>query len=60
MSSEIEKDETLKGQDRVIEINRLLGSTHYINPIGGMELYSKEYKTISKSQKKSNFYHKKN
>lgn len=42
MSSEIEKDETLKGQDRVIEINRLLGSTHYINPIGGMELYSKE------------------
>jgi len=42
MSSEIEKDETLKGQDRVIEINRLLGSTHYINPIGGMELYCKE------------------
>ena len=42
MSSEIEKDETLKGQDRVIAINRLLGSKHYINPIGGMELYSKE------------------
>jgi len=42
MSSKIEKDETLKGQDRVIEINRLLGSTHYINPIGGMGLYSKE------------------
>jgi len=42
LSSEIEKDETLKGQDRVIEINRILGSTHYINPIGGMELYSKE------------------
>jgi hypothetical protein len=42
LSSEIEKDETLKGQDRVIEINQLLGSTHYINPIGGMELFSKE------------------
>jgi len=42
LSSEIEKDPALKGQDRVIEINRLLGSTHYINPIGGMELYCKE------------------
>jgi len=42
LSSKIEKDPVSKGQDRVIEINRLLGSTHYINPIGGMELYSKE------------------
>ena len=42
LSSEIDKDPLLKGQDRVIEINRLLGSTHYMNPIGGMELYSKE------------------
>lgn len=29
-----------KGQDRIIHICKELGATEYINPIGGMELYS--------------------
>ena len=39
MSSDIEKDNSLKGQAKVIEICRLLGATEYINSIGGTELY---------------------
>jgi hypothetical protein len=39
VSSELKKNNSLKGQDRVIEINRCVGSSHYINPIGGMALY---------------------
>lgn len=42
LSSEIEKNDKLKGQDRVININSVMQSTHYINPIGGTELYSKD------------------
>lgn len=42
MSSELSVGKKLDGQDRVLEINAMLGSTHYINPIGGAELYSKE------------------
>lgn len=40
ISSQIPKENSLKGQTRVIEINKKLGSTHYINPIGGVSLYS--------------------
>lgn len=29
----------LKGQDRVIELSRRLGASHYVNPIGGTALY---------------------
>lgn len=42
VSSEIKKNNLLKGEERVIEINRQLNSTHYINPIGGLELYNEE------------------
>ena len=42
MSSEIEFEKSLTAESRVLAINKRLGSTHYINPIGGMELYSKE------------------
>lgn len=42
ISSEIEKDNTLKAQDRIIEINKKLGSTIYINAIGGQELYNRD------------------
>lgn len=42
MSSGIDKDNTLKGQDKVIEICKLLGADQYINAIGGMKLYSKD------------------
>lgn len=44
LSSQIDKNNTLKGQDKVIHINKLLGSDEYINAIGGMELYdTKEF-----------------
>ncbi|WAK00575.1 WbqC family protein [Methylobacter sp. YRD-M1] len=39
VSSELEKNNSLKCQDRVIETNRCVGASHYINPIGGMALY---------------------
>ena len=38
-SSDIEKDNSLKGQAKVIEICRILGAGEYINAIGGTELY---------------------
>ena len=41
ISSQIEKDNTLHAQDRIIEINKRLGATQYINAIGGQELYNK-------------------
>jgi hypothetical protein len=42
LSSGLRKDNALKGQDRVLDINSVMGATHYINPIGGTELYEKE------------------
>ena len=41
ISSEIEKNNSLKGQDKIIEICKKLDATHYINAIGGMALYDK-------------------
>ena len=41
-SSDIEKDNSLKAQDKVINICKILKATNYINAIGGQELYSKE------------------
>lgn len=41
-SSEMKFEKSLVAEPRVIAINKELGSTHYINPIGGLELYSKE------------------
>lgn len=42
VSSEINIDHTLKSQDRVIAICKELNADTYINPIGGLEIYSKE------------------
>lgn len=42
ISSEIPKDNSLKGEDKIINICKILGGDHYINPIGGVEIYSKE------------------
>lgn len=39
LSSGLDKRNDLRGQDRIIEINLVLGASHYINPIGGIELY---------------------
>lgn len=42
ISSELNKDVSLRGQDKVIDICRRLGATEYVNAIGGIELYSFE------------------
>jgi len=41
-SSKIEKDNSLKGQDKILEICKKLHTDNYINAIGGKELYDKE------------------
>jgi hypothetical protein len=41
-SSDIEIDRNLTGQDRVLAMCQALHATEYVNPIGGIELYSKE------------------
>lgn len=42
ISSELTKDNTLKGEERIIDINKCLGAKNYINSIGGEKLYSKD------------------
>ena len=42
VSSELQKDDSLRAQDKVIHICKLLGGAHYINAIGGQELYSQD------------------
>lgn len=41
-SSEIDKNNELKGQDKVIEICKLMQADEYYNAIGGQELYDRE------------------
>jgi hypothetical protein len=43
LSSEIIKDNGLKGQDKIIEICKKLDATNYINAIGGRELYDEVF-----------------
>lgn len=42
LSSQIEKNNNLSGQDKVIEICKKLKANQYINAIGGKELYHKD------------------
>lgn len=42
LSSDLEKDNTLQGQDKIISICHLLNATEYYNAVGGKELYSYE------------------
>lgn len=42
ISSNLDKNCDLKGQERVIDICKLLGATEYYNAIGGQQLYSHE------------------
>lgn len=42
VSSEMELGPGERGVERVLKINRVLQSTHYINPIGGVDLYRRE------------------
>jgi hypothetical protein len=41
-SSSLKKNNKLKGQDRIIEICKVMKATTYINPIGGLTLYDKK------------------
>ncbi len=41
-SSNIKKDNTLKAQDKILEMCNILKADKYINAIGGQELYNKE------------------
>lgn len=42
LSSEIQKDNSLKGKDKVIHICKLFEADEYYNAIGGQELYDKK------------------
>lgn len=42
ISSALEKDNGLRGQDKILSICKELGSTHYINVPGGKTLYDQE------------------
>ena len=42
LSSELEKECTLKGQDKVLNICKNLQATEYYNAIGGQDLYDKQ------------------
>lgn len=41
ISSHVNIDHSLKSQEKVIELCKSLGAVNYINPIGGIELYSR-------------------
>ncbi|MBN7774077.1 WbqC family protein [Clostridium aminobutyricum] len=53
ISSSINKNENLKGENKVIEICKLLGAKEYLNAIGGQKLYS--YENFSKNFLELNF-----
>lgn len=42
ISSTVDIEHSLKSQDKVIALNKVLNATKYINPIGGIELYDFE------------------
>ncbi|WP_150468061.1 WbqC family protein [Francisella sp. SYW-9] len=41
-SSELDKDNNLRGQDKILQICQILSADVYINAIGGRELYDKD------------------
>ena len=42
LSSDLDKDNSLKGKDKVLEICKILKADQYYNAIGGKELYDKD------------------
>lgn len=42
-SSEIAQSDGLRGEAKVIDMCKALGADHYINPIGGLELYDPQH-----------------
>lgn len=53
VSSTLKIDHSLKGEEKVLAINKYLHADHYINAIGGQSLYAKE--TFAKAGVKLNF-----
>lgn len=53
VSSTINKNNDLRGQDKVIEISKVLGADQYFNAIGGQDLYS--YDDFSAHEMKLSF-----
>ncbi len=43
VSSDLSTDRSKKGEDRVIDLCERVGTTTYINPIGGLELYDSNH-----------------
>ena len=43
LSSGLDKRNELRAEERVLNINMVMGASHYINPIGGTELYDKTH-----------------
>lgn len=41
-SSQMQKNPSLSGEDRILELCRIRNATQYINPIGGLELYHRD------------------
>jgi predicted transcriptional regulator len=52
-SSNIQKDNTLRGQEKILDIVHKLNAKNYINPIGGQQLY--DYESFKKENIKLNF-----
>lgn len=52
VSSEIEKDNSLRAEDRIIEICRCLKTDVYINAIGGQKLYNRDHFTSNRMELK--------
>ncbi|MDC1150362.1 WbqC family protein [Gammaproteobacteria bacterium] len=53
VSSSIDIDHSLKGQEKVLAINNALNASRYINPVGGTSLY--EYDVFNKANIELNF-----
>ena len=53
VSSSIEKNNELKGKEKVLHICNILGANDYINAIGGQELY--DYESFEKMGIQLNF-----
>lgn len=53
VSSELNKNNELRGKEKVIHICKILGATDYINAIGGQSLY--DYESFEKNEIQLNF-----
>ncbi len=47
LSSQLRKQDKLTGPERIIDINKVMGADHYVNSIGGKDLYDRREFTRS-------------